>query len=301
MTKRKPATQRGKYDDQDRLLIVHGYFFPSIPSIAALHKGLVRGMIPFERKQCRVLGSGPGGCIPIDVRPSLMDNYVPMSIKEYLAQADAIIDKINADHMYLHSSIRFGVSCSPAAQHMDCEYPAEASVHILDDPAALGTKKYSLAEVARNAIIEMDRDGNCAHALVDYGLAYGYNNEGSIYSAFPLIPMSFDMWLDFVDWGTIGADQEHRVRRLCWGSYFGPRMAEKLGPTFIEEYLSRKYDYDGSSPQTAERLPGGGIYVTLTDRPQDVLDSEWFPDLFELPLIRNAAWLRQRLRRLHMI
>ncbi|MBX3409987.1 MAG: hypothetical protein KF859_08890 [Phycisphaeraceae bacterium] len=157
-----------------------------------------------------------------------------------------------------------------------------------------------MADIARASIEAMDADGNCVHALVDYDYAGGYINYGHMYSPYPLFPMTWRMWVDFVDWGTLGEAQATTVRRVVWGTYLGPRMAERLSKNFIDDYLALKTTYFGS-PQTAERMPGGGIYLTLTDNPRDQVEHEEFPDIYERPIVRNAAWLRQRLREARML
>ncbi|MBX3410288.1 MAG: hypothetical protein KF859_10425 [Phycisphaeraceae bacterium] len=179
-------------------------------------------------------------------------------------------------------------------------YPPNADLFVIDDPNRLGTDDYNLADIARAAVEALDADGNCAHALVDYDYAGGYNNYGRMYGAIPLYPMTWQMWVDFVDWGTLGEAQATTVRRVVWGTYLGPRMAERLSKNFIDDYLALKTTYFGS-PQTAERMPGGGIYLTLTDNPRDQVEHEEFPDIYERPIVRNAAWLRQRLREAGML
>lgn len=287
-------------EEDDRVMEIIGWFMPGIINTSKLH--------------CKTLRAASELKITADwasahIKDSVMGRSPSSSPRTRmrgvsLAEWEAIVSQLgtNQDIEGVDFAMNaFVAECNNRCTlHMDTEYPPSARVFLADDPTLLGVDRYDLAGIARASVEAMDADGNCVHALVDYDYAGGYNNYGHMYSPYPLFPMTWRMWVDFVDWGTLGEAQATTVRRVVWGTYLGPRMAERLSKNFIDDYLALTTTYFGS-PQTAERMPGGGIYLTLTDNPRDQVEHEEFPDIEERPIVRNAAWLRQRLREAGML
>lgn len=289
-------------ESDDRLFQMLGWFAAEGPSdFIALHKRMLDPVKHFQMSGARAEAYAKNGAGLGPLLPQNPNNEgVSTSLQDWIVNVDHLARSVEARSLWFLTDAYMVKTKSQSYCHMNTTYPPQADLLILDDPKRLGTDNYSLFTIARSIAEALDADGNCMHALMDYDYAGGYNNSGQMYGPIPAYPMTWQMWVDFVDWGTLGEAQATTVRRVVWGTYLGPRMAERLSKNFIDDYLALKTTYFGS-PQTAERMPGGGIYLTLTDNPRDQVEHEEFPDIYERPIVRNAAWLRQRLREAGML
>jgi hypothetical protein len=298
----KKKERRNPILPEDRVMQVIGWFAPPGPrDLVALHKRHVAAVAHLRAYASRGDVYGLNGETLGPKLPQNPENHgIPISPQEWPQKIDQVTAEYAARSLTLFTdgfSIRT-YRCE--STHFGATYPASADLFVIDDSNRLGTDQYDLSTIARAAVDALDADGNCVHALVDYDYGHGYNNCGNMYTAFPSHPMDWQSWVDFADWGTIGEAQATTVRRVVWGTYLGPRMVERLSKNFIDDFLALKDSYFGS-PQTVERLSGGGIYLTLTENPRDQVEHEEFPDIYERPVVRNAAWLRQRLREAGML
>jgi hypothetical protein len=303
MTGKKNDKLRSKWPEpqlEDPMMLAKGFFFPTHGDVVNQHRRLAEAVRPLAKGLCRAYASGPGGVLGPSNAVRMEDQGIDTSLNEWLSRLDSIRQSIHPHSISISDTNVFSVDCTRPVENMRTSHPASGCVRLFPG-SGINISTQALVDIARASVLAMDADGNCAHAFVDYGYAGGYGNLGSTYGAFPISPMTWQMWVDWIDWGTMShRHQAERVRRVAWGNYFGHSIADRLGPTFLDEFLALSDAHEGS-PQTGERLPGGGLYLTLCQRPQDQLECENVPDVFDLPVIRIAAWITQQLRRVDSI
>jgi hypothetical protein len=132
--------------------------------------------------------------------------------------------------------------------------------------------------------------GGCYQGFVDISPA---DETGSslIFSRVPGNPRTLQRGLELWEWLLADAVQRRgRVRGTPWGTYLGPELAktvDRLGPIDIA-YCRQSRDGD-FRPQTAIRLDGGAVFLTLTGNPLDYSTDTWS---VHPVAVDNMLWLR---------
>ena len=115
---------------------------------------------------------------------------------------------------------------------------------------------------------------------------------GQLYGRFPVRPMTWRQEVDHVDWWSSGENRRERVREVYWGMYLSASMLGRLPPDLLDHFL--RVETEQETPQTVTRYESGAALLAMSAEP---LDAPFpFPFGPESPAVRNAVWLRQRLR-----
>jgi hypothetical protein len=300
---KKSAQPIRPMDPDEPMMIVCGWFPRDPPhDFVGVHQRLVRVVAPLRCEDNHAWISWTE-----NESPDSPSTHCPrceertISVADWLATVAPLTSNKAIEHMYFQSdAYKVKLDLTPLEQSEAC-VPPYSYLEVYDSPDRLRVPDYDIAAAARDAVKALDADGQCLHAIVDYDYAGGPLDYGYTYTVYPSEGKGWHGWVEWYDWSHKDARQVDRLRAVCWGTYVGPRLAERLGKHFVEEYLNRRDDFYGA-PQTAERLPGGGIYVTLTSTPRDMVEcqKDWLSPKWigirEMPIVQNAVWLRQRFR-----
>lgn len=171
--------------------------------------------------------------------------------------------------------------------------PISTTVSILDDWFDRWTSALSALTLIQSIVAVFAENKECYQAIVHPDFRANLN-WGHLYTDSVLSPLSWNEYVEHVEWHTCGDARESRLRNVQWGHYVGPAMTEKLPQNFDKLYLSFETEHFGVGTQTLQRFPSGGVFVTVSDDPFEVFEEH--PEATDIPLVRNAVWLRQQYR-----
>jgi hypothetical protein len=274
---------------EDALLCVAGFFPDTVAQPATMGTALLRLIDPFLKGWCQVacfhtVFDRPGGRILSDntrIRKVLAAGID----SEFSAQAK----DINPRDIGLSNGRRLHISIGGDHDfHMDATIPPQVVMWL--NITELGVDHATQQMIAQQALGIM-ADGGAWTGLAEYGKAGGYLNWGLVFTAYPSFPAPWEMWTDWCHFGRSDTRRE-RVRRISWATMLDAKLASRLPPTWESKFLA--LDWGGGPPtQKVVHCDSGARIILLSDRPEDMLEVEGLPDAFQMPVVCNAAWLRE--------
>lgn len=288
-SKEKPARPASRRDNSGQVDIV-AYFSQRPKSMTRIAKGLLAALRPKWPVPLSVHQYGAG---PRDSAKSKISGTVEStSFDEWCTQE--ISDRTSEHVSCLAKGLfEFGLGAEESGTKW-LRGPVYALLTIEEDWFYRWTNASSDMAIIQEIVDVLAGDDHCYQAIVhpDYRSCL---NWGSHYHESPLMPMLFGACVEHTEWMACGAERESRLRCQQWGNYLGPALASRLPKHLDKQYLSLETEDFGVGTQVAKRYPNGGLFLTASGDPLEALEEH--PDQTDIPLIRNAVWLRGQYRK----
>jgi hypothetical protein len=287
--KRKARRRDPNPAPNDTLLCVAGFFAGPIQLPGVIATRTVSLLGPLIKSWCKVASfhavfDRPGGLVLNNTK--CIRKVQAKAVSSELAGQIASIDPREIQ-ISNGARIHFSIAGDPDG-HMHAKIPPSALLWLNITELGLDHARQQL--IAEQALCIM-ADAGAWTGLAEFGLAGGYLNWGLVFTAYPSFPAPWEMWTDWCHFGRSGTRRE-RVRRISWATMLDAKLASRLPPTWESEFLALEW---GGGPPTQKIIhcDSGGRIILLSDRPEDMLEVEGLPDAFEMPVVCNAAWLRE--------
>ena len=184
----------------------------------------------------------------------------------------------------------------PIGPFLHCSY--DAGDPLSESPPGSGSDGSPLTDgllASQGFFRAADAAGACHFGLAD--INSNRFQGGHLYGCYPRRPLPWRLEIERVDWHTSGELARTRVRDVYWGVYLSASLLSRLPTDVLDQFL--ELETEGERPQTVTRYDSGAAFLTMSADPMDAPFP--FPYGPECPAVRNAVWLRQRLREAGML